>query len=138
MFPFDSNSSRRAINLGGSASSSTHASLISEARAIRQERDAARRRTQAAESIQAWARACRRRRAVHRDLVQELRKEVSEGRASDVKALRLLGLVNPGDPVVGEWAAALGGNSRKLRETRPILARRAMLIVLEAVVKDPS
>lgn len=138
MFPFDSNSSRRTINLGGSASSSTHISLLSEARAIRQERDSVRRRSQAALTIQGWTRACHRRRAVQRDIVQALRLEIDEGRSNDLKALRLLGLVKPHDRVVGEWATSVQGGGMQLHRFGPTVVKHAMLVVLQAISKDPS
>jgi ubiquitin-protein ligase E3 C len=56
MLPFLSEPNRRRINLGGSTSAATHASVLDQAKARRQEREALRRQEQCALQIQAWFR----------------------------------------------------------------------------------
>ena len=75
MLPFGEDNHRRNINLGGSASQSTHAALLDRARALRTARREDKKKEEAALKIQRWVRP----QGVLRSLREELKARFDLG-----------------------------------------------------------
>ncbi|KAF7322217.1 HECT-domain-containing protein [Mycena kentingensis (nom. inval.)] len=94
MFPFGVNPGRRQINLGGSSSNTTLASLTDQAKARRNERQLAKRQLDAATRIQAWWRAC----ATRKDV------RLREGNLDGVHGLRCVVFLGRNEELLGAWS----------------------------------
>jgi hypothetical protein len=95
---------RRQINLGGAAAGASQAALLAQARDRRTERDALKRRADAARAIQAWWRG----KADGRHARQRLSHVVEEDPRS-MQALRALVLIGRDGEALAAWAAAMSG-----------------------------
>jgi ubiquitin-protein ligase E3 C len=93
---------RRQINLGGTSSGASQASLLEQAKARRDERDAQRRKHDAAVRIQSWWRRYRERRTVRSQL-----KEVVRNDTKGVRGLRALVLIGRDGEALSIWATAM-------------------------------
>jgi ubiquitin-protein ligase E3 C len=99
---------RRPMNLGGTTSASTHAAILDEAKARRQEREDQRRREECAVRVQAWWRGLREARGVRAEM---RRGFIEGGDVGGIGALRCLVLIGGRDgEVLGRWSAVMGGD----------------------------
>lgn len=93
---------RREINLGGSPSATTHASLLQDAKARRQQRNDMKRRQDSATKIQSWWRG--RKQAV---LVRQELRRTFEQNVTNLTGLRCLVLIGKDDAILGKWSSAM-------------------------------
>ncbi|KAA1475594.1 HECT-domain-containing protein [Dentipellis sp. KUC8613] len=142
MIPIFGDEKRRKINLGGARSVSTHEAVLSEAKALRSERQNLRRRQESAIQIQAWWRGCHEARAVRRNLVAAFRKDVR-----GLNGLRCLVLVGSDQDVLGEWSAAMveQGEDWFLKQAVGedssswlVLIRQVGILLLQSVAEKPQ
>jgi hypothetical protein len=110
MMPIWGDERRRTINLGGAASPApSHAAILDQAKARRQEREDNRRREESAVRVQAWWRGVK-----ETMLVKAEMKRVFAGDIQGIRGLRCLVLVGRDDEVLAMWSAAMV-NERELR-----------------------
>lgn len=98
----DASKKRREINLGGTTAQISHASILEEARARRQERDELRRKEEGATKIQSWWRGRR-----QADLVRQQLRETCAQDVTSLVGLRCLVLVGNDDALLGRWSSAM-------------------------------
>lgn len=99
---FENERRRREINLGGSTSVSSQATLLDQARARRMQREAQRKREESAVRIQAWWRGVREARRVRQQLRRMFREQVT-----GLTALRCLVLVGQEEELLSMWSARM-------------------------------
>lgn len=90
---------RREINLGGTITQSTQASIIQEARARRSQRDELRRKQDGAVKIQSWWRGRRQAELVRRQLRATFEQDVTS-----LTGLRCLVLIGRDEALLGRWS----------------------------------
>lgn len=128
---------RRNINLGGRSTSSTHTSILDEARLRREERLSQLKRQQNAIRIQAWWRGKREARVVRAQLRRTLNQD-----PTGINGLRSVVLIGQDDESLAIWSCHVlqsGGSESgvscfmcvpltlpQMSYTRPLLARTAI------------
>jgi ubiquitin-protein ligase E3 C len=93
---------KRQINLGGAAAAASQAALLEQAKVRRSERDAHKRRADAAVHIQAWWRGNADGRRVRTGLAEIVRTD-----PRGVRGLRALALIGRDEQALAVWAAAM-------------------------------
>ncbi|KAH7885642.1 HECT-domain-containing protein [Phlebopus sp. FC_14] len=105
MLPLFGDERRREINLGGSLSVSSQATILDQARARRLERELQRRKEESALKIQGWWRgACEARR------VRQHLREVFQGDVTGLTGLRCLVLIGNDEALLGQWSQIMSRN----------------------------
>ncbi|EIN13090.1 HECT-domain-containing protein [Punctularia strigosozonata HHB-11173 SS5] len=143
---------RRRINLGGTSSATSHTSIIDQAKARRLEREAHKRRTDAAVKVQSLWRGVSTREAICKDLKGELDVgrmmnvddlPQAERDARSLRNLRITVLLGD-DETLDAWAASLPDEAAILeplrkseREHWAVLLRRATVLLLRSVAASP-
>jgi ubiquitin-protein ligase E3 C len=102
MFPDFGTRKRREINLGGSSSAVTQASILDRARIQREQRIEQKRRTDNALVLQSWWRGVLEQRRTRRTLRAEL-----ECNPRSLNGLRCLVLIGADDEALGAWTEAV-------------------------------
>jgi len=137
MIPIWGDERRRPINLGGAASSaSTHAAILDQAKARRQEREDGRRREEGAVRVQAWWRGVRSARSARRQM-----KDAFAGDVRGIGGLRCLVFGGGDEDVLGVWSGAMAGEETQLfmHASEPswfVLIRRTSLLLLRSVANS--
>ena len=110
MFPFFGSEGRRKINLGGRSTSSTHTSILDEARLQREERQIQFKRQQSAVRIQAWWRGKRESRIVRKQL-----RNVLERDPAGVGGLRTVAFIGQDEESLAIWSRSVlqSGESKR-------------------------
>jgi len=99
MLPLFGDNRRREINLGGSTSATSQATILSQAKARRIERETIRKRQESAVTIQAWWRGIAGARKARQQLCEQFTGDVT-----GLTGLRCLVLIGQDDDVLGRWA----------------------------------
>ncbi|KAJ3552359.1 hypothetical protein NM688_g4189 [Phlebia brevispora] len=130
---------RREINLGGTTSQSTQASIIQEAKARRLQRDEGRRRQDGAIKIQSWWRGRRQAELVRRQLRETFNQDVTS-----LTGLRCLVLIGRDEAALGRWSTEvtrLGQDFLQAGMSDPtwaVLLRRTSILLLQVVADHPQ
>jgi hypothetical protein len=109
---------RRQINLGGAAAGASQAALLAQARDRRTERDALKRRADAARAIQAWWRGKADSAHARRRLCRLVEKD-----PRSVQALRALVLIGRDGEALAAWTAAMDSPGTRSSILNPHLAQ---------------
>ncbi|KIK56337.1 hypothetical protein GYMLUDRAFT_47102 [Collybiopsis luxurians FD-317 M1] len=107
---FDTDRRRRQINLGGTSTSTSHASILDQAKLRREERIEHKRRTDNAVKLQAWWRGMKEQQRVRVELRKNLEDALDRGDLLHLNSLRMLVIVSriqPNDPVFDKWSEKL-------------------------------
>ncbi|KAL0961250.1 hypothetical protein HGRIS_006212 [Hohenbuehelia grisea] len=132
------NENRRTINLGGTSSATTQASILDQARVRRLQRESERRRHDNAIRIQAWWRGCREARLTRSQL-----RRVLDQDATSINGLRCLVLLGRDASALTLWCNSNNETSIFQLATGPyaaswlVLIRQIAHLLLQAVVKAP-
>ncbi|KAJ7683722.1 hypothetical protein B0H17DRAFT_1073869 [Mycena rosella] len=142
MLPLFGEEKRRQINLGGSSSVSTLASLTDQAKARRAERTENKRKNDSATRIQTWWRGVSSIRAVKAEM-----RRVFESDIEGITGLRCLALIGMDQEVLGRWAQTVAGKgegslfSAALGPSQAnwlVLIRQVCLLLLRSVAASPQ
>ncbi|PFH45540.1 hypothetical protein AMATHDRAFT_71617 [Amanita thiersii Skay4041] len=138
-----SDEQRRKINLGGTSSATSQASILTNARAQRNERLEQKQRQDSARKVQAWWRG--------RRLTKQLRRELRAYFEHDVlgiKGMRCLVLLNGDQEALALWSRTVlahGGRdalfklfSSEYRESWLVLIRKLSLLLMYSVANAPQ
>ncbi|KAF8322685.1 HECT-domain-containing protein [Clavulina sp. PMI_390] len=144
-FP-DSGKSRRAINLGGASSTTSHDTILEGVKARREERLNAVKRSESAVKIQAWYRG----RAQSRQVREQLRAQFDTGCSGNLlQWTRCLVVSWSGGPDdeqrLARWSTLVGSNNNLVtpfsgtdREAWNVLLRQVSLLLLKSVALAPQ
>ncbi|KAI0685222.1 HECT-domain-containing protein [Cytidiella melzeri] len=130
---------RREINLGGSTSATTHASLLQDAKARRLQRVDLKRKQDCAIIIQSWWRG-----RTQAALVRQQLRSTFEHNTTNLTGLRCLVLIGKDDALLGQWSNAMvsdGGVSLLEAANDPnctILLRRIAVLLMKTVADHPT
>lgn len=102
MIPLWGEEQKRKINLGGSRSSSTHTTILDEAKSRRAEREFNRRQQEGAVGIQTWWKGLSERRRIRNDM-----KRTFDGDVTGLNGLRCLALIGRDEEALDVWSAAI-------------------------------
>ncbi|KIK27397.1 hypothetical protein PISMIDRAFT_93249 [Pisolithus microcarpus 441] len=98
----DEHRRKRAIDLGGSKSATSHAAILEQAKAQRFKREVLRRREESALKIQSWWRGTLEARCVKRHMRQLFLQDMTS-----LTGLRCLVLIGQDDDLLQQWSAAM-------------------------------
>lgn len=104
---FDTDRRRRQINLGGASSSTSHSSILDQAKLRREERIEQKRRTDSAVKVQAWWRGTKEQQRVRLELRRNLEEALDKGELLRLNTLRMLVVVNrkqTPDTTLSKWS----------------------------------
>lgn len=110
MLPIFGSERRRQINLGGASSSTSHSSIIDEAKLRREERILIQKQTNNAIKLQAWWRGMREQRQVKGHLRTKLEDALNRGDLLSLETLRMLvivGRMQADDTILSNWSEKL-------------------------------
>ncbi|KAJ7067265.1 HECT-domain-containing protein [Mycena amicta] len=130
---------KRQINLGGSSSNTTLASLTDQAKARRNERTQLKRQNDSATRIQAWWRGVAAIRAVRAQM-----RQVFEHDVDGLTGLRCLVLMGRDEQVLGRWSETMlarGEGCLFAAANQPswiVLVRQACFLLLRSVAASPQ
>ncbi|KAJ3827522.1 HECT-domain-containing protein [Lentinula raphanica] len=107
---FDTDRRRRQINLGGASSSTSHTSIIDQAKLRREERIEHKRRSDSAVKVQAWWRGTKEHQRVRQELRRNLEDALDRGDLLQLNTLRMLVIVSrtqTNDTTLSHWSHKL-------------------------------
>ncbi|KAJ3735038.1 HECT-domain-containing protein [Lentinula guzmanii] len=107
---FETDRRRRQINLGGASTSTSHTSILDQAKLRREERIEQKRRSDSAVKIQAWWRGTKEHQRVRQELRKNLEDALNRGDLLRLDTLRMLVIVNQkktNDTLLSQWSQKL-------------------------------
>ncbi|KAH7101855.1 HECT-domain-containing protein [Auriculariales sp. MPI-PUGE-AT-0066] len=133
---------RKKMNLGGVSSVTTHATILADAQARREERINAKRRQDSATMIQSWWRSSREAQVVRRQL-----RDAFDRGADSVVWTRYLVFGGVSEDRLGRWSTVMSQNNFAAliqpfttaeRESWLVLVRRVSIILLRSISTAPE
>ncbi|KAJ3743655.1 HECT-domain-containing protein [Lentinula detonsa] len=107
---FETDRRRRQINLGGASTSTSHTSILDQAKLRREERIEQKRRSDSAVKIQAWWRGTKEHQRVRQELRKNLEDALNRGDLLRLDTLRMLVIVSQkktNDTLLSQWSQKL-------------------------------
>ncbi|KAJ3886169.1 HECT-domain-containing protein [Lentinula edodes] len=147
---FDTDRRRRQINLGGASSSTSHSSILDQAKLRREERIEQKRRTDSAVKVQAWWRGTKEQQRVRLELRRNLEEALDKGELLRLNTLRMLVVVNrkqTPDTTLSKWSRNLiqyGSDrvydlfaaSNDAGQSYMVLLKQVLLLLLQEVARN--
>ncbi|KAJ3917427.1 HECT-domain-containing protein [Lentinula edodes] len=147
---FDTDRRRRQINLGGASSSTSHSSILDQAKLRREERIEQKRRTDSAVKVQAWWRGTKEQQRVRLELRRNLEEALDKGELLRLNTLRMLVVVNrkqTPDTTLSKWSRNLiqyGSDrvydlfaaSNNAGQSYMVLLKQVLLLLLQEVARN--
>lgn len=106
MLPLFGSERRKQINLGGASSSTSHSSIIDQAKLRREERIILQKQTNSAVKLQAWWRGLKEQQQLRVQLRKKLEDALNKGDLLSLETLRMLVVVGR-DTIVNSWSEKL-------------------------------
>ncbi|KAE9406832.1 HECT-domain-containing protein [Gymnopus androsaceus JB14] len=106
MLPLFGSERRKQINLGGASSSTSHSSIIDQAKLRREERIILQKQTNGAVKLQAWWRGLKEQQQLRVQLRKKLEDALNKGDLLSLETLRMLVVVGR-DTIVNSWSEKL-------------------------------
>ncbi|KAF9078553.1 hypothetical protein BDP27DRAFT_1309750 [Rhodocollybia butyracea] len=146
---FDADRRRRQINLGGTSSSTSHSSILDQAKLRREERTEHKRRIDNSVKIQAWWRGTNEQRRVRMELRKSLDDALDRGDLLHLETLRMLVIVckkQTHDEILSKWSGkivqdgsdilALFATAGDAVQSYFVLFKQILLLLLHEVAKN--